>query len=158
MKNVIIKAVKKEDLPELAKVYCKTYAQTDAGENWEEPEALKLLNYLHSIQPDLAFLAEYQGRIVGGFLASVKPWWDGNHLTEGEIFVDPECQAKGIGTELSKTMYRTAKHARAVTHVEWITFRNQEHPLKWYKRQGFTEVKDWTIVAGCIDNIIKNLE
>ena len=158
MNDVTIRAVKETDLPELARVYCKVYEQADVGENWEEPAAQKLLSYFYSAQPDLSFLAEQEGRIVGGFLASVKPWWDGNHLVEGEVFVDPECQASGIGTELSKTMYRTAKDKHAVTHVEWITFRNKEHPLKWYESQGFTEMKDWTIVAGCIDDILKNLE
>jgi len=48
----------------------------------------------------LAFLAEVNGKIAGGICGIIKPWWDGNHLVETELFLRPEFQRQKVGTGL----------------------------------------------------------
>lgn len=157
MKNLVIRTFDKRDLDKLAKLYCKVYDRIDVGEKWEYTSAHKLLSYWLERQPDLCFLAEYDKVIVGGFVSGVKPWWDGNHLFDGEVFVDPDHQKKGIGTELSKVMYKTAVEKYGATHFDAFTFSDREHPLSWYKKQGFNEVKNWTIISGDLRKVLKKL-
>jgi L-amino acid N-acyltransferase YncA len=101
-----IRPIQKKDLQTLAEIYVDVYTKVDIGERWTVPAAKKLLEYWLDKQPDLALLAEYNGNIAGAFLTAIKPWWDGNHLMEGEIFVDSAFQKKGIGTELLKAVFR----------------------------------------------------
>jgi len=156
--DLSIRLVKEEDLDDLAKLYLKVYTHFDVREKWDFDSAYKLVSYWFKRQPDLCFLSELKGKIVGGFVAGIKPWCDGNHLVDGEMFVDPDYQKKGIGSELSKVMYRTALEKYDAKIFDAITFSKKEHPLKWYKRQGFREVKEWTIISGDLREILENLD
>lgn len=156
--ELLIRLIKKEDLKILARLYCKVYTNFDVGEKWNQRSAYNLLSYWFERQPDLCFLAEYKRKVVGAFLAGIKPWWDGNHLIDGEVFVDPDYQKKGIGTELSKTIYKTAINKYNAKCFDAITFSNKKHPLSWYKKQGFTKIKNWVLISGNLELVMKKLE
>src|SRR3989344_8735665 len=153
--KIIIRLIQKMDLHALAKIYSKVYTDFVVGEKWNEKASYNLLNYWLKRQPDLCFLAEYDGKIVGAFLAGIKPWWDGNHLVDGEVFVDTDYQKKGIGTELSKAMYKTAIEKYNANYFDGITFADNKHPLSWYKKQGFKEIKNWTLITGDLRKVLK---
>ncbi len=157
MKKLVIRTFDKRDLDKLARLYCKVYARFNVGEKWEYKSARKMLSYWLERQPDLCFLAECDGVFVGGFASAIKPWWDGNQLFDGEIFVDPDYQGKGVGTELSKVMYKTAIEKYDAKYLVAFTFSDKTHPLSWYKKQGFKEVKNWTIISGDLRKVLKKL-
>ena len=142
--------MKQEDLKPLANVYCRAYAEMNVGEGWDRKSAHRLIAYWFNRQPDLSFTAEYERKIAGAFLAGIKPWWDGNHLVDGEIFVDPAFQGRGIGRELSRRMYQAALNKYDAKYFDAITFKTREFPLKWYKSLGFKEIENWTIISGDI--------
>lgn len=158
IKDIRIRLSTKEDLKELAGLYSKVYTAFDVGEKWDVESAYNLLSYWIKRQPDLCFLAEVKGKIIGGFVAGIKPWWNGNHLVDGEIFVDPDFQKKGIGTLLSKVMYKTAIEKYNAIYFNAVTFKQTQHPLGWYKKQGFKEVEAWTIISGKLKEILAYLE
>ena len=157
IKKLVIRNIDEIDLVSLAKLYVKVYSNLDVGEKWDYQSAYKLLFYWFKRQPDLCFLAEYNGVIVGAFVAGIKPWWDGNHLFDGEVFIDPAYQMKGIGTELSKVIYRTAIDKYDAKYFDAITFSDKTHPLSWYKKLGFREIKNWTIITGDLKKVLENL-
>jgi len=103
--NIKIRPMRKEDLRQVAEIYTIVYQKFDIGEKWTTKTALKLLDYWYKKQPDLAFVAESNRKIVGAFVAGIKPWWDGNHISDGEIFVHPDFQKQGIATKLSIALY-----------------------------------------------------
>lgn len=150
-----IRLAKEEDLLILAGIYRTAYNAINIGESWSHDSALKLLKHLYSQQSDLFFIAEENGIIVGGSVALLKPWWDGNRLTDGEIFIDPKFQGKGIGTQLIKFMFNEA--SRKYGAISWDTFTHRiyEHPLKWYRKLGFEEIKDWVMITGNIKKVLK---
>ena len=145
------------DLTELAKIYSIAYNSLNIGEKWDDTSAQKLLQHFYKQQPDLFFVAEDNGVIVGGIVALVKPWWDGNRLTDGEIFVDPNSQGKGIGTQLIKCLFSEALNK--YNAVSWDTFTHKAHenPLKWYKKMGFKEIENWVIITGSIKEVLNKL-
>ena len=147
--------MQKSDLDALSKIYAEVYRVFDVGEKWTQESAYSLLNYWLNRQPDLCFLAECDNEIVGAFVAGIKPWWNGNHLVDGEIFVDPQYQKRGIGKELTKTMFKNAIEKYNVKMVDGITFKRFDYPLSWYKSLGIQEVEDLVVISG---DIIKALE
>ena len=153
-----IRLMKKGDLESLAEIYAETYEAFNIGEKWNKKSAHKLLEYWFKLQPDLAFVAEYNNKIVGAFVTGVKPWWDGNHLIEGEMFVHPNFQGKGIGTELIKKLFKTARKQYKAVAWDAFTPNKFKHPLSWYKKMGFKEVKEWTIITCNIEEILKKLK
>ena len=150
--------MKKSDLNILSEIYVEVYRVSDVGENWTKKTAYNLLNHLFNLQPDFCFVAEYKNKIVGAFVAIIKPWSDGTHLVSEEIFVDPLYQKYGIGTELTKVMFKKAIEKYNVKIVEGITFSKFKHPLSWYKSLGFREVKEWVVINGDIKRALKILQ
>ena len=153
-----IRPVRKEDLSTLGEIFAKVYEVFDVGERWNKESATRLMEYWFDKQPDLAFLAEWNGKVVGGFFSAIKPWWDGNHLFDGEIFVHPDYQNKGIGKELFKKMFKEAMDKYDAKVLDAFTFNGSEYPLNWYKKIGFHEIKEWTMFSGDIKKILENLE
>ena len=155
-----IRKIENKDLDYLAEVYNQTYSPDifDVGERWTKESAHKMLSYWLERNSDLAFLAEEDNKIIAGFFVDVKPWWDGNHLIDGEIFVHPDYQKKGIGTELSKFLYNLAIKRYKAIKFDAFTFKKSDFPLKWYKKQGFKEVKEWIIISGELKKILKKLK
>lgn len=109
-------------------------------------------------QPDLAFVAECDGKPVGAFVSGIKPWWDGNRLFDGEIFVDLAYQKRGIGTLLAKAMYAAAVKKYNATVFEAVTFRKSKHPLSWYRAQGFKPESKLVLISGSLVKARKKLE
>ncbi len=152
-----IRPARVEDIDRMAEIYADAYNILRIGENWTKETAIKALTHLFSTQPDLTFVATIDGKIVGGVNAIVKPWWDGNHLTDGEIFVASGHQGQKIGKQLLRTLFKEAKEK--YNAVSWDTFTHivHEHPLRWYKSMGFEEIPHWTMITGDINKVLHNL-
>ncbi|MFH1751792.1 MAG: GNAT family N-acetyltransferase [archaeon] len=153
-----IRLVKEKDLTKVSSIFVKVYTNFDVGEKWTLNSAKKLFKYYYKSYPDLFFVAEVDGILVGAFCSSVKPWWDGNHLIGGEVFVDPDYQRKGIATELYKKLYRQALKKYAVSYSESVTFKNFKFPLEWHKSRGYKEFKDWCVLFGNVKEMLKIIE
>ncbi len=153
-----IRLAKKEDIVELAEVYQLAYNSLNIGENWNQETSIKLIKYFFDLQPDLFFVAELDDKVVGGLVAQIKPWWDGNHLVEGELFVHPDHQSKGLGKKLIKKLFSEAKEKYGAISWDTFTHRVYEHPLKWYKNMGFEEIANWVMITGDVKKVLKNLK
>lgn len=153
-----IRSVEKSDFDKLAKLYVEAYNPLNIGEHWDVASAKKLLFHLYSAQPDLFFVVEDNDKVIGAINAIVKPWWDGYHITDGEVFIHPKHQGKGIGKKLIKHLFGQAK--KKYQAVSWDTFTHivHEHPMKWYKSLGFEEIREWAMITGNINQVLNNLK
>lgn len=156
--DIIIRLMREEDLEEVAVLYTEIYNRLDIGEKWTKESSYELMNYWLSKQSDLCFVATLGNRIVGGFIAGIKPWWNGNHLIDGEVFVDYNYHKYGIGTELSKVIYKTALDKYKITSIDLVTFNKNGFPLSWYKKLGFEAEKQLIIINGNPEIVIKKLD
>ena len=71
--EIHIRLMQEKDLQQLAEIYDFVYKKFDIGERWNVAAAKELLSYWFNKHPDLAFVAELDGKIVGAFVAGVKP-------------------------------------------------------------------------------------
>ncbi|HEX3733325.1 MAG TPA: GNAT family N-acetyltransferase [Mycobacteriales bacterium] len=153
-----IRAVRGDDLPHLAEMYVRVYRAFDAGEQWDFGTAARLLRHYFGRHPELAFCAVEDDRPLGAFFVDVKPWWDGNRLVDGEIFVDPAEQRKGIGAALIFRVLTEAVRLYAVTVWETTTFADVEFPLSWYRRLGMEFISEWTIIGGDVGTMLRRCQ
>lgn len=156
--DIKIRLMQEKDLTPLSKVYTLVYKKFDIGEKWNDKTSKKLLTYWLDKQPDLAFVAELDGQVVGGFVAGIKPWWDGNHMSDGEVFVHPDYQKRGIATKLSIALYEAALKKYKVVSFDAYTFKKTKFPLSWYLSQGFLQNEDWTMISGDVSYILSKLK
>ncbi len=149
--------MRKEDKKETAALYAKIYDRVNIGEHWTRNSAQRLLHFWLQKQPDLCFVAIVDKKIIGGFLGGIKPWWDGNHLVDGEVFVDYAFHKKGIGTALSKKMYKTALDKYRITSIDLVTFSKGGFPLSWYQSLGFKTNDFLKMISGKPKKALKKL-
>src|SRR3989304_4350667 len=68
MTSITTRLMHKSDLEKLSEIYAKVYDEFDVGERWTKKKSYELLEYWIKRQPDLSFVAEVDGKIVGGFI------------------------------------------------------------------------------------------
>ena len=151
----MIRLVKKEDLDDLAVIYKDLYDNADIGEDWSIEKAKKLLEYWYNKQGDLFYVAEEDGKPVGGCVSGIKSWFDGNRLVDGEIFVSKDYQEKHIGRNLMLEHLKQAKIKYNANVMEFHTYGDEtEFPQNWYSRIGFKKDDELIIMNGNIEEIL----
>ncbi len=156
--EVSIRPATEQDLNCLAELYCASYnAMATLGEHWTKATAHRFITHFYRRQPDLFFVAQFKHEIVGGIVSAVQPWWDGNHLVEGELFVDPGYRHVGVERKLLKTLLARARDTHKA--VAWDTFMptTDEHPFGSYQKIGFTEVPHWTALTAETHKLLARL-
>jgi len=144
---------KKEDLKELSKIYKNAYDRPEEGEDWSIKDSKNLLNFYFNQKTFVGVTAILDGKIVGAFFSFIKPWYDGNHLGEGEVFIDPTYQNQKIGTKLFLEMMKIANNKKCIVH-ELVAY---DKVSNWYKKLGIKET-GLKHMSGSIKEILKNLE
>lgn len=147
-----------QDLPALGRAYVESFEAVDPSEEWTDDRAVALLKFIYTKQPDLSFLVEKDGKIGGGVLGMIKPWWDGNHLVETKLFLTPTFQNKGVGTSLFHRFLECAIQTYEVNVIETLTFKNLEFPLSWYLKLGFEAKDDWQVMFGDPKAVVRGLK
>ena len=155
----MIRLVKKDDIKLVAPIYKELYDEADIGENWSIESAENLLNYWFDRQGDLFFVAEEDGKPVGAMVSGIKPWFDGNRLIDGEVFVWSEYQGKHIAKDLFIIHFETAVSKYNVKTMEFHTYGDEtEFPQNWYNRIGFKKDKELIIMSGDLKEVLNNLK
>lgn len=157
MDKMKIRSAKSSDIPGMAAAYVAAFKDVDPSELWTHESAAELVRFLLRSQPDLSFVAELEDKIVGGISGMAKPWWDGCHLVQTEIFLAPKGQRKGIGSALFYHFLRVARTKYKATHMEAITFKGLDFPSSWYLQLGFTDKDDWKVVFGEVKTLEEKL-
>ena len=155
--------IQNEDLPAISEAYARYYSESVLHEPWTAEKVADLLRYSSTKQPDLFFAAyDEQGAPEGFILSFVRPFSDGNHLVDTEVFVDPTLPlarrsfaAKGLIVKLLETAIRDV-HAMA---IGGFAYENENgFPLNMYQKMHMTEDRDLKMIVGSIPEILKKIE
>lgn len=148
----------KKHLKLLAKEYCNLYNNSVLQEQWTIESALELMNYFYQLCQELFLVAYDEEKPVGAIMSGIKPWWDGIHLVDTEVFVSKDYQKNGIASKLYKEHFILAVQKFNVTIMEAHTYQDKNgFPLKWYQELGFDTIDNWKIINGNIKELLKKL-
>ena len=90
-------------------------------------------------------------------MTCLKPWLDGMHLEDGEVFVFKQYQQKA-NEAMIKMARKYGIEKYDTTILEAHTYEDENgFPYCWYKRLGFETIDDWKIISGDIKMIVKKL-
>lgn len=154
MEEINIRKIKLEDIEKVAEIYKLAFNKA-TSESWTDESARKFINYWFQKQPDLFFITEANEEIVGGIVAGVKPYYDGNNLVDIELFVHPKFQGRKIAKMLLKELIEKAIEEYHITVVSGITYKT-EFPLNWYRKIGLKK-NDLVYLEGIPKEILSNL-
>lgn len=158
MEKVEYRLAKEQDLAALAEIYCRLYTNSALHENWTKETAYKLLKFFYHAHPDIFIVAENNDQAIGAIASMVKPWHDGNHLVETEIFVDTPYQCNGIGSKLYQKHFELAIEKYDAKVIEAYTYEESDgYPLNWYREQGYEIMQNWFVMNGGIAKVYKYL-
>lgn len=150
--------INESDLDVLANIYVELYNNSVLQENWTQETAKNLLMYFYKQYPDLFLVAYHENKPVAAIMSLVKPWCDGTHLEDTEVFVSVKYQKNGIASKLYKEHFKLAIEKYNAKVMEAHTYFDENmYPLKWYQKLGFETIDDWKIISGELETVLKNL-
>jgi L-amino acid N-acyltransferase YncA len=157
--SISIRLINENDINPISEMYCDIYnSLEELGEHWTKHSAHNFIYSFYKRQPDLFFIAQYNKKLAGAIVAGIQPWWDGHHLVEGEIFVDPKLENKGIDKKLLRHLLVTARTKYHAVAWDTITPITGNHPLRSFQQLGFIEVPIWKAISGDIHTVLKRLK
>lgn len=151
------RSITAEDLPTLAQIYVRSLDAARTDERWTNETAYALLKNWYDRQPDLFFLAETENGMAGAFVVGVRPWWDGNHLVDGELFVDPQHQKHGVASALIRAVLQKAIEKYDPLNWDTYTFNEDAFPLTWYKQLGFQLIEEWVLIRAKVPEVLSKI-
>ena len=89
-----------DDIPKVADVYVKAYAEGDWNEKWACKDAAQRVYEIISSPHCKGGICVLNQEIIGCILFEILTWHTGKQLEIKEIFVTPSFQRKGIGKKL----------------------------------------------------------
>ena len=152
------------DLEILAGDYADYYRGSVIHEQWTKESATKLFEYFYNINKELVFVAyddaNQNSKPVGIITSILKPWHDGNHLVDGELFVASKYR-NGIVAKMSvKALLKYAVATYNATVIEGATYEDEKRfPYNLYKKLGFETLNNQLkFVSGDINAVLNKLK
>lgn len=147
-------------IPYLAEAYADHYNNAGIDEHWTVEDATKMMNWHLGQSLGNLFFVKWARDLetneefpLGFFSAYAKPYQSGKILWDGELFVLPEYQRYGIGTELIEVVFQTAQ-AAGVNLFEALTYADEKgHPLSMWEKYG-ANVTDLAHITGEIPEML----
>lgn len=155
---IAFKKVKEKELPILASLYSVIYSNIKMGETWTYSTALSYMQYFYHYQPDL-FICAYDDDIpIAAIMSTLKPYYDGIHLTETELFVSEYYRGQNIGKKLLEIHFELAIAKYNSSHIDAITYINNiNSPLNWYKKIGLEPNPNLVVLNGNLEDCLKKI-
>lgn len=151
-------------IPYLAEAYAEHYNNSGLDEHWTIEDAANMMEWHIGQSLGELFFVKWARNIetkeefpVGFFSAYPKPYQGGKILWDGELFVLPEYQRYGIGTELIEAVFQTAA-AAGINLFEALTYADElGHPLSMWEKYG-ANVTELAHITGDIPEMIGIIE
>jgi len=140
-----IRKIQQKDLPLCSKLLEKAYGLFPYNETFQEQTADSYINNKYSYCKDNSFVAiNDKGNILGFIFFNVSCWNKGLQAILEEVVVDPDCQSKGIGSELLERAHSHLKSLGVKYTMLWA--KNDERLLSFYKKQGYSPTNDFVVM------------
>lgn len=134
---MIIREMKRDDLPACADILCSVYNNDLWQCHWTPPVALVYLSDFFAMRKFVGYVAEEDHQILGGIFAHEKVWWNNSEVFVEEMFVRPDAQQRGIGSRLMAQLETYVLH-HELAGITLSTNRYAPAPI-FYRKHGFVD-------------------
>lgn len=132
-----LRALNKNDIPIVANIYVKAYAEGDWNEKWDYEDAVQRISEIVSSPQCKGGVCELEGKIVGCILFEILTWHTGKQVEIKEIFVAPDFQGSGIGKNLLN--YAETLGNEVGTSELFLWTNKSKRLIDFYSRAGYCE-------------------
>ena len=155
--------IQNEDIASISDAYARYYRESVIHEPWTPEKVADLLRYSCTKQPDLFFAAyDEEGKPEGFVLSFVRPFSDGNHLVDTEVFVDPRlslARRSFAAKELTVKLLETAVRDVHVMAIDGFAYEDENgFPLNMYQKMHMVEDRDLKMFTANISEFLTRIE
>ena len=125
------------DLPPAAKLFCRVFRLPSWNEEWTYEEALASLKKITLASGYAGFTAVSGNTIIGAVLGRTIDTDSDKSFRIGELFVDPDYQRQGIGTQL---FYHLEQELCRLGFQRITCTTEVETAAGFYRKQGFHNI------------------
>lgn len=121
---------------ETAELFSAVFGREPWNDDWSDKTQLG--EYMREIMNSynaLNFGLLIDGRLAAASIGAVRHWWEGTNYNIEELFVSPELQGRGIGTEFLK-MIEAEIAERGLCGI-FLQTDSDKPALRFYSRNGF---------------------
>ncbi len=133
----MLRLMKKDDLPACAEILCTVYNNEMWQCRWSQQTALDYLNDYFIANKFVGFVIEMDDKICGAMFCHEKIWWNNSELFIDEMFINPQLQRKGLGSELINAAQDYVKE-KSLAGFTLSTNRYAPAP-NFYRKNGFVD-------------------
>ncbi len=138
IKLKIEKIESNQSLEKCAEVLVAAYNAEPWNDSWTKEKALEKLNCFYNSPKFIGWMAFYENELLGCCVGNIEPYFTGDYFYLKEMFVLPNNQRKGVGTQL---MNAINKHLQSINIEMIILFTSNEgFPFEFWKKRGFGEM------------------
>lgn len=133
----MVREILESDIDACAALLIAAYNCEPWNNNWTEASAVRYLKELFYSKQFIGHIAFDGDRLVGAVFAHRRTWWTNDEVYIDEIFIKPEAQGKGFGTEL---LNRIEDYSRSEKFGGVTLLTNRNLPAAgFYKDKGYSE-------------------
>lgn len=131
----MIRELKKDDIPACAEILMSVYNNEMWQGHWTLGIAQDYLSDYFEMKKFVGYVLTVDEKVIGAMFCHEKIWWNNSELFIDEMFISPESQRKGYGTQLIKSAENYIKE----NHLAGFTLTtNRYAPApNFYKKNGF---------------------
>lgn len=135
----MIKKLEKNDLQACAEIMMSVYNNEHWQCHWTFDTAMNYLQDYFDSKKFVGYVLWMDGKIQGAIFCHEKIWWNSDEVFVDEMFISPELQRKGHGSELLKAVESYVKEH----HLAGFTLStNRYTPApNFYRKNGFSDAK-----------------
>lgn len=133
----MIRKMRESDIDHCAEILCSVYNNAIWQCRWK-PDTAKayLFDYFES-KKFVGFTLENDDKVCGAMFCHEKIWWNNSELFIDEMFVHPDLQRKGYGSELIEM---AAEYVKEHKLAGFTLSTNRYAPApQFYKKNGFVD-------------------
>lgn len=134
---IMIRQYKESDLSMCAKFMMDVYNNDLWQCHWSLEIAKRYLQDFVNNKKFIGFTLVIDHEIKGAIFAHEKIWWDNSEIFIDEMFISPELQRKGYGSELLQTIENYAR-TNNLAGFTLTTNRHAPAPI-FYRKNGFVD-------------------
>lgn len=138
--TVAIRPIEEHDIERCAELFALAFSAPPYENHWDQEVAEAKLTKLWRIDPPYCLCAHVSGLLIGAVFARLDHWWVGECVVVEELFVHPEYQRVGVGSELMAAIEGQARRRGA--KGMWLVANQKASAYPFYVRQGFCRPPD----------------